>query len=59
MGFCLQHIGLNWHYIGFELVQLRMLVVVDVTVVVYLPSVGVGVGVAGSVTIIMFVGSMM
>lgn len=57
MGFCLQHIGLNWHYIGFELVQLRMLVVVDVTVVVYLPNVGVGV--VGSVTIIMFVGSMM
>lgn len=57
MGFCLQHIGLNWHYIGFELVQLRMLAVVDVTVVVYLPSVGVGV--AGSMTFIMFVGSMM
>ena len=48
MGFCSQHIGLNWHYIGFELLQLRMLAVVGL----------LSVGVVGFVTI-MFVGSMM
>ena len=54
VGFCSQHIGSNWHYIGFELLQLRMLTVVDGTALVGLLSVGV----VGSMTI-MFVGSMM